>query len=552
MATDGAPVRPITHRRGLSAAAPAEARSAGTDRDTEGSAPAGVRGTANAEQARFALLTLGLSAPLVGGLWAVLAPLEALDILLVTLFALNALWVASAAATTLLGLRESPEADPPDGWHATQRTAVLFLICGEAPEAVAGRIAAMQADLARAGDAATTDLWLLSDTPAGAAGREARAVADLLAARTLRYRRRALNLGRKPGNIADWVAEHGGHYDTMLVMDADSAMSASRLATLRWRMENAPGLGLLQSGIRLRPGTSRLARLQRLSARLTGPVFIHGLAAWSGSAGNYWGHNALLRVVAFREVARLPALRGPAPFGGDILSHDFVEAAWLRRAGWAVAVSPESRGSHESGPADLRSFHKRDRRWCQGNLQHLRLLFDRGLDPASRVHLASGVQSYLASPIWLVLVLLFLLSGMAPGAVPVLSGALALLLVPKLSALARVWRRTGKPRQRRLFLRATATELALSTLLSPLVMVRQTLAVAAVALGRDCGWKADRPRRAPRLPGGAVEAAAGGTLVAIALLAGESVWQALWLVPIAGPLLAAPWLVRWLDSQAPA
>lgn len=500
----------------------------------------------------FAGLTLALAGPLAVGLSIVLAPLELLDLLLVSLFALNALWVSSAAVTALMGLPQHPEQRPPPGWRAADRTAVVFLICGEDPMDIAGRIAAMHADLTRAGDAPTTDIWLLSDTPHDGAAREAAAMTGLIASGCLRYRRRAENTGRKPGNLADWVEHHGAGYDSMLVMDADSAMTADRLSALRWRMERDAGLGLIQSGIRLRPGTSRFARLQRLSARLTGPVFIRGLSAWSGSAGNYWGHNALIRVAAFRAVMRLPRLTGPAPYGGDILSHDFIEAAWLRRAGWAVGVSPDGRGSHEAGPDDLATFHKRDRRWCQGNLQHMRLIFARGLDPASRVHLASGVQSYLAAPVWLTLVLLFLLAGMAPGAVPLLSAALGLLLVPKLCALALFRHRTRSPWRRRIFLRATAAELGLSTLVSPLVMIRQTMAVGAFVLGRDCGWKTPTPTRLPALPvlpRGLVEAFAGAALVFTAAMAGGSAWQAMWLVLIAGPLLAAPWLVPWLDAE---
>lgn len=507
----------------------------------------------------FALLTLGLATPLVAGLALALAPLEALDLLLVALFALNTLWVAAAAATAFLGLRaEVQDADrsdvaPPPGWRPADRTAVLFLICGEDPEDVARRMAEMHADLARAGRGDRTDLWLLSDTSGPARAAERAAIAPLEAAGLLRYRNRARNIGRKPGNLANWVTHHGADYDHMLVMDADSAMTATRLDALRHAMARDPRLGLIQSGIALRPGATRFARLQRLSARLTGPVFIRGLERWSGDAGNYWGHNALLRVAAFRAAMDLPELSGPAPYGGPFLSHDFIEAAWLVRAGWRVAIAPETRGSSEAGPETLATFHRRDRRWCQGNLQHLRALLAHRLHPVSRVHLACGVQSYLASPIWLAIIVLFLLAGMAPGAVPVLSGALALLVAPKLAALARFWGRTaGRGARRRVFLRATGVELFLSTLLSPLVMLRQTGAVCAVLAGRDCGWKRPQGARRLRLPVGMAEAAAGAALVAVAALGGESAWQALWLTLIAGPLLAAPWLVPWLDREGRA
>lgn len=502
----------------------------------------------------FAVLTLGLSVPLIAGLCAVLAPLEALDVLLVGLFALNALWVAAAAATSLLGLRAFNQPieteDAPAGWQPTQRTAVLFLICGENPVAVASRIEAMHADLAKSGTGDMTDIWLLSDTPEAKAADETRAFAPLINAGILSYRRRERNLRRKPGNVADWITASGQAYDSMLVMDADSALTARWLSALRYRMERAPRLGLLQSGIALRPGLTRFAGLQRLSARLTGPVFIRGLGAWSGKTGNYWGHNALIRIAAFKDVMHLPELSGPAPYGGEYLSHDFIEAGLLAQNGWHVEIAPETKGSSEAAPEDIATFHKRDRRWCQGNLQHLRPLFSRGLKPASRIHLACGVQSYLSSPIWLALLLLFLLAGMAPGAVPVVSGALALLLVPKLAALIHVWRRTSRRSRRQVFLRSTFVELLLSTLLSPLVMVRQTLSVGAVVCGQDCGWKQPAAKSLPQLPAGSIEAGIGIALVVVAVLGGENAWQALWLTLISGPLMAAPWLVPWLDAPA--
>lgn len=500
--------------------------------------------------ATFILITLGLSVPLVVGLALVLAPLEALDVLLVSLFALNTLWVAAAAATALIGMRSERGVGsvPPVGWRPRDRTAVLYLICGEDPHGVVARIAALRADLVRNGTADTTDIWLLSDTTGPARIAEDNAMAPLVAAGVVRFRRRDENLRRKPGNLSDWIERHGSDYTGMLVMDADSAMTASRLSELRFQMERNPRLGLVQSGIGLRPGTTRFARLQRLSTRLTGPVFIRGLEGWSGPAGNYWGHNALIRIEAFREAMHLPALSGPAPYGGDFLSHDFVEAAWLVKAGWQVAIAPATRGSSEDATETLEAFHRRDRRWCQGNLQHIRALFAHRLHPISRIHLAFGVQSYLSAPIWLTLILLFLLAGMAPGAVPVLSGALALLLVPKIAAMVRFARRTTRQSRRTVFLRATGAELFLSTLLSPLVMVRQTLAVIAVLAGQDCGWKRPTPRLPVPLPAGALEAMAGVTLVGVAILGGETAWQALWLTLIAGPLLAAPWLVPWLDA----
>jgi membrane glycosyltransferase len=299
--------------------------------------------------------------------------------------------------------------------------------------------------------------------------------------------------------------------------------------------------------MRLVPGRTRFGRNQRLSARLLSPNFGRGMAAWSGESGNYWGHNAIMRVAAFRSAADLPILSGPAPYGGVPLSHDFVEAAWIRRAGWAVVLDPETRGSAEDGPQTLAEFHRRDRRWCQGNLQHLRLIAEPGLAPLSRLHFASGVMGYLAAPIWLALVALI-----ATGAVTV-QGALpfaliaGVLILPKFCALA-AW--TGRARgwaRRRVVLRAGLAEVALSTLAAPLVMVRQTGAVLSVLAGRDCGWKSGRARRA--LPRGLPEAGVGAALVGLVVLSGP-ISSLIWLLPVVLPLLAAPVLGRALDAAA--
>src|SRR5262249_33444551 len=142
-------------------------------------------------------------------------------------------------------------------------------------------------------------------------------------------------------------------------------------------------------------------RLQQFAARIYGPVIATGLSLWSGRDGNYWGHNAIIRTKAFADHAGLPHLSGSPPLGGHILSHDFVEAALLRRAGYAVYMLPLLQGSFEESPPSLIDLAARDRRWCQGNLQHMRLLLSKGFHLATRQHLATGIMSYLASPFWM-------------------------------------------------------------------------------------------------------------------------------------------------------
>lgn len=473
------------------------------------------------------------------------------------LFAVNTLRLAGSAVTVAMGRRSAAAPLAPAG--PLDPCAVTWLLCDEDPLPIARRVRQMSADLIASGQPDVT-IFVLSDS------RRPQSVATEAAlfegmAPNVRWRNRAQPSGKKPGNLRDWHAGHGAEFGTMLVLDADSGFSARRLLALRRRMQAEPSLGLIQCATRLRPGPARFTRLQRLSWRLGGPAFVRGLARLSGEAGNSWGHNLLLRVPAYAQVATLPRLGGRAPWGGDILSHDFIEAALIRRAGWGVVIDAESLGSHEDPPASVAAHRRRDRRWAQGNLQHLRLLAMPGLHPSSRLHLLAGIHAYLSAPIWLALVLLMATGAVhlaAGGALPLVAMA-ALLLAPKLAALRLDGRAT--PARRRVRRRALLAELVLSTLVAPLQMVRQTGAVLGVLAGRDCGWQpagSQTPVRTP-LRAGLPEALAGlGLLLAVAvpqmLLAhwAPAPLVALALVmPLALPLLAAPLLIGWLDAPVP-
>jgi membrane glycosyltransferase len=465
------------------------------------------------------------------------------------LLGVSAVWVAGGAATAILGLVAAPaRADPPrPDWRPRMKTAILVTLCGEEAAPVARRLAALGRALEREGLGASTRIFVLSDTSGtDSVAAEEAALAGLAASGALSYRRRLTNAGKKPGNIAEWLAAHGDGHDLMLVLDADSRMSARRIRAMIHRMERRPRLGLLQAGIALVPGRSRFGRHQRVSARLLSPNFGRGFAAWSGASGNYWGHNAIMRVDAFRAAADLPVLPGRAPMGGPLLSHDFIEAAWIRRAGWDVELDPDMAGSAEDAPQTMAEFHRRDRRWCQGNLQHLRLLAEPGLDPVSRIHLVAGIVSYLAAPVWLAVVALI-----ASGAVAV-KGALPFAVVafvlaaPKLCAIAGLLRRARTGWRRRVALRAGLGELAVSSVVAPLVMVRQTAAVLSVCMGRDCGWRPGERARA-LLPRGAGEMAAGAAIAALAAVSGGA--AALWLAPVVLPLIFAPAILRRLDAR---
>lgn len=496
------------------------------------------------------LTAIALGAAIVSGTAAAgVGTLSPPTVIALLLIAVTALWISGGAATALIGLFQPAPPCPAIGpsWHAALDTAILVLLCGEPAEPLAAYLRSLHGQLRNSSLGDRYTVFVLSDTrgePAISA--EASALAPLIDDGAIRYRRRTENLGRKPGNIADWLQTHGDDFDLMVVLDTDSRLSADRIRSLVHRMEHEPGLGLLQAGLSMVPGRSRFGRHQRLSNRLLSGNFGRGFAAWSGPAGNYWGHNAIMRVAAFRKAASLPVLSGAAPFGGPPLSHDFIEAAWIRRAGWIVALDPDTRGSAEDGPQTLTEFHRRDRRWCQGNLQHLRLIAEPGLDPVSRLHLASGIASYLVAPIWLALVLL-IGTGLVTihGALPLFLIGLILML-PKLCALAHWVRRARTARRRRLIYRASLSELFVSTVVAPLIMLRQSGAVLSVVLGRDCGWKPSGTLRF-ETPSGVVESGIGMAFLA---LGSVSAAGTVWLLPLAIPLILAPLLQRWLDEGA--
>jgi membrane glycosyltransferase len=256
---------------------------------------------------------------------------------------------------------------------------------------------------------------------------------------------------------------------------------------------------------------SLFARCQQFASAVYGPIFLEGFAWWAGSDGNYWGHNAIIRLEAFVAACGLPKLSGSGPLGGEILSHDFVEAALIRRAGYKVCLATDLDGSYEECPPTLLDFAQRDQRWCQGNLQHMRLIFSEGLHPVSRLHLSMGVMSYLASPLWLLsLILSFLaatplfssaksdvaLAAEANGwALGLFAGTMAMLLLPKL--LSYVLLVTNRPRRVACggAIRAAASvliETVVSMLVAPIMMLFHSTFVVTTLLGRRVQWNAQQ------------------------------------------------------------
>jgi membrane glycosyltransferase len=427
-------------------------------------------------------------------------------------------WISFSLVITLFGVAsglghepELPELKPESPLpHPAARTAILMPIHNEDPGPVFARLAVMERSLREAKVAEAFDLFVLSDTRRPDIARQELAAVERLRAEAgdrVFYRRRTVNAGRKAGNVADWVRRFGGAYDSMVVLDADSLMSGEALARLAAAMEAHPDIGLIQTAPRLIGRTSLFGRMQQFASRLYGPALTHGLALFWGTEGNYWGHNAILRVRAFADHGGLPSLPGRRPFGGDIMSHDFVEAALLRRAGWQVRLAPGLGGSYEECPPTLPDMAVRDRRWCQGNIQHLGVAGARGLHWMSRFHMLQGATGYLMSPLWLAFLafstLLAVQDRLGLGGswdiydMRVLSWVLAVsllwLMAPRLIAVGLILTRSGERRAWGDPLKLVAgvvLETALSALVAPILMVSQSQALAGILLGRDSGWHA--------------------------------------------------------------
>ncbi len=440
-------------------------------------------------------------------------------------------------------------------------TALVMPVFNEDPQAVFAGIEAMARAVAEAG-LQRVDLFVLSDTrdPAIAAAEQAKF--EALHARMpegprLHYRRRADNSGRKVGNLLEFCRSWGEAYDCMVVLDADSLMGASAIATLIGLMDANPRTGIIQTVPYAVGRETVFARLQQFSARLYTPLLVEGLTFWQQGDGNYWGHNAIVRIAPFVQHCTLPVLPGREPFGGEILCHDVVEAGLMRAAGWNVWVLPETLESFEQVPANVVDFATRERRWCQGNLQHLRVLPDKRLRAIGRFHLAYGVLHYLSAPAALLFLLLTTLDAAlgghfasrlllhGGGAQHALIGLGATMLyASKLTALASVLT-SGKQSRRfggrvRLLLSAALEQLG-ALVITAVLIVSYTRYVYDLLRGSTVRWDAQ-----PRDERGLSWGEAGSRLllptlagaVWLGLLAMTDARLALWCAPLLFGLLA--------------
>jgi membrane glycosyltransferase len=503
--------------------------------------------------------------------------LSFLDVVILVVFAPLFAWTAFSFAGAAAGLWAmarrwdpldiDPRSPPPS---LSSRTAILAPVYNEAPAATCARLEAMWLSLEATGLAGSFDVFVLSDsTRADVVDEEhwqVRALRERLGVRArIYYRHRRPNTDRKAGNMADWIRRFGGGYDFMVVLDADSLMEGDTLARLAAAMERSPKVGLIQTTPVVINRHSLFGRIEQFASRMYGPLLARGAAWWAGSEGNYWGHNAILRVAAMAAHAGLPHLPGRKPFGGDILSHDFVEAALLRRAGWEVRMAPTLAGSYEESPPTLADTIARDRRWCQGNLQHLGVLRTRGLAWVSRLHLIRGVAAYLTAPFWLALLVLGALLplkpewGVADGVVAdqlaaahshggasialIFAISMGFLLAPKLMAL---YATLLSREQRAIFggaasvVASVALEMVLSALIAPVLMLNQLWALVSILAGRDSGWNAQAREEGRVNFDDIANRHLGDTAVGVGL--GLATWGAaptifLWMLPVIAGLV---------------
>lgn len=537
--------------------------------------------------AAFVSLAAGIAAALMYLTYAAATGLSYASWGAAFLLGLSTIWLAWGAVQGMIGLAVRMPAVPelPPDAPISARTIVLMPICNEDPTETFARLAAMHGQM-QAYDV-DVDFAILSDTrsPANAQAEEEAlalllrhaAVAPDATRGRIFYRRRSDNHGRKAGNIGEFIRTAGGAWDLAMVLDADSLMEAETIITMIRRMEAQPDLGLLQSLPRIVAARSLFGRAMQFSAAFHGPVFTRGLARMQGRTGPFWGHNAMIRLRAFAQSCGLPDLEGPPPFGGHILSHDYVEAALLARAGWAVRVDPDLGGSYEEAPENLVAHAKRDRRWCQGNLQHARLIRTNGLRFWNRVVFVQGIMAYLSSGFWALFLMATALGGLwqkahdyFPGealylhdyivflpvlptdeslrALGLLIGIFGLLLLPKLLVMVEAIL-SGRVRGFGGIVTAMASvlvELVISALIAPVLMAFQCRSVLQVLSGRDGGWPPNMRGDGRMDISEAYEAAK--FIPAAGLIALVAAWyltpvQMPWLLPVLLPMVFAPVLI---------
>ncbi len=544
---------------------------------------------------RILLFLLIVSSTLIAsGFMAHILPYQGrtgVEMALVFFFGLLFAWISIGFWTALLGffilwrrydrftISDSVGSELPPAVEK-QQTAVLIPVFNENPAQVIAGLRAIYLSLVSIDHHEDYDFFILSDTtdPDIWINEEiawARLCMEVNGFGRIFYRHRHPNIKRKSGNIADFCRRWGQNYPYMLVLDADSVMTGSTIVRMVQIMNRNPGIGILQTPPLAVGRQSLIARLQQFASHLYGPMFSAGLHFWQLGDAQYWGHNALIRIAPFMKNCGLPRLSGKPPLGGDILSHDFVEAALMRAAGWEVWLAYELSGSWEEPPPTLIDELARDRRWCQGNIQHLRLLLAKRIFPTHRALFLNGAMSYVSALLWFLFLSISSIEaisqtiigpdyftvkgGLFPDwpiwnlwwALNLLISTFIILLLPKLLSVVLVvfkQKRAGAfGGSFRLMLSALAEVLA-SMLLAPLRMLAHSKFVFLTLLGRNIPWNPPPREDNDTSWGVAFRFHGWGMLLAL-------VWGGIlfivnrpffwWLVPVLFPLIFAVPISVW-------
>ncbi|QIB51069.1 glucans biosynthesis glucosyltransferase MdoH [Pseudomonas sp. OIL-1] len=510
----------------------------------------------------------------------------ALEIAMAVLFAILFTWISIGFWVGLIGFcirriggdRHSLLAQQDQATlagTALARTAIVMPIYHESVERSLSGLKSVYRSLERTGqldhfdfhilsDSRDPDIWLREQTAWAGLCKE------LGAGGRLFYRRRTLNLNYKSGNIGDFLRRWGRNYPYMVVLDADSLMGGRTLVRMVQLMQRHPRVGILQTSPALLNGESVFARVQQFGNQLYGPLFTTGLAAVQLGEAAFWGHNAILRTQPFMKHCGLRKLPGWGLFRGPIMSHDFVEAAYMGRAGLEVWLEPGLDQSYEESPPTLVEELTRDRRWAKGNMQHLWLLLrGKGMRAAHRMALVNGIMSYFASPLWLAFLVLTTVEAARMVLMPIdyfpdphqlhplwpqwepiravvlVAITMTLLFLPKFLALIDALL-SGRARAFGGFVRMTAgvlMEIFISALLAPIRMLAHSRYILEAVLNVTLRW-AGQNRAGEIGWGKAILNQAIGTLLAISW--SSFAWWLdpmffLWSLPVALPLvLAAP------------
>ncbi|MGM3191568.1 glucans biosynthesis glucosyltransferase MdoH [Dickeya dadantii subsp. dieffenbachiae] len=508
------------------------------------------------------------------------------------LFAILFCWVSAGFWTALMGFLQlligkdkysiSSTTTGNEPLNPEHRTALIMPICNEDVERVFAGLRATYESVEATGELDHFDIYVLSDSnDPDICVAEQKAWMDLCrevgGAGRIFYRRRRRRVKRKSGNIDDFCRRWGNQYSYMVVLDADSVMSGECLTSLVRLMEANPRAGIIQSAPRASGMDTLYARCQQFATRVYGPLFTAGLHFWQLGESHYWGHNAIIRVKPFIEHCALAPLPGEGSFAGSILSHDFVEAALMRRAGWGVWIAYDLPGSYEELPPNLLDELKRDRRWCHGNLMNFRLFLVKGMHPVHRAVFLTGVMSYLSAPLWFMFLALstalqVVHTLMEPQyflqprqlfpvwpqwrpelAIALFSTTLVLLFLPKLLSVILVCAKGAKSYGgvAKLFI-SLLVEMLFSVLLAPVRMLFHTVFVVSAFLGWSVQWKSPQ-RDDDATPWSEAFVRHGSQLLLGLVWAGGMAWLDLrflwWLAPIVFSLILSP-LVSVLSSRA--